>query len=165
MTTGVLLALTGEDAGIVRALDAPGTGLSVLRRCADLPELLSAGMAGLGRLAVLDTGIDERASALSGGNQQKVVVGKLLSGNSRILILDEPTKGVDVGSKAQIYEIMCDLTARGYGILLISSELPEVVTVRFLAFVVPPPAVWMPPELSLGVVMVEFEMFTVVPLP
>ena len=59
MTTGVLLALTGEDAGIVRALDAPGTGLSVLRRCADLPELLSAGMAGLGAVAVVDTELDD----------------------------------------------------------------------------------------------------------
>lgn len=73
------------------------------------------------------TSIDDTASSLSGGNQQKVVVSKLLSGKSRILILDEPTKGVDVGSKAQIYEIMCELAAQGYGILMISSELPEVV--------------------------------------
>lgn len=73
------------------------------------------------------TSIDDTASSLSGGNQQKVVVSKLLSGSSRILILDEPTKGVDVGSKAQIYEIMCELTAQGYGILMISSELPEVI--------------------------------------
>jgi rhamnose transport system ATP-binding protein len=78
-------------------------------------------------LKIRATSIDEEADALSGGNQQKLVVGKLLSGNSRILILDEPTKGVDVGSKSQMYEIMCDLTDKGYGILLISSELPEVV--------------------------------------
>lgn len=78
-------------------------------------------------LKIRATSIDEEADALSGGNQQKVVVGKLLSGNSRILILDEPTKGVDVGSKSQMYEIMCDLTDKGYGILLISSELPEVI--------------------------------------
>lgn len=71
--------------------------------------------------------IDEAAGALSGGNQQKVVVAKLLAGNAKILILDEPTKGVDVGSKAQIYEIMCQLAAKGFGILLISSELPEVI--------------------------------------
>ncbi len=78
-------------------------------------------------LKIRATSIDEDAESLSGGNQQKVVVGKLLSGNSRILILDEPTKGVDVGSKSQMYEIMCDLTDKGYGILLISSELPEVI--------------------------------------
>ena len=73
------------------------------------------------------TSVEDTASSLSGGNQQKVVVSKLLSSNMKILILDEPTKGVDVGSKAQIYEIMCDLAAKGYGILLISSELPEVI--------------------------------------
>ena len=78
-------------------------------------------------MKVRATSIDDTASSLSGGNQQKVVVSKLLSGKSRILILDEPTKGVDVGSKAQIYEIMCELAAQGYGILMISSELPEVV--------------------------------------
>lgn len=71
--------------------------------------------------------IESSASSLSGGNQQKVVVSKLLSGDTKVLILDEPTKGIDVGSKAQIYDIMCDLTAKGYGILLISSELPEVI--------------------------------------
>jgi len=73
------------------------------------------------------TSIDDTAMSLSGGNQQKVVVSKLLSGESKILILDEPTKGVDVGSKAQMYEIMCELAAKGFGILLISSELPEVI--------------------------------------
>ena len=73
------------------------------------------------------TSVEDTAASLSGGNQQKVVVSKLLSSNMEILILDEPTKGVDVGSKAQIYEIMCELAEKGYGILLISSELPEVI--------------------------------------
>ncbi|MDL2206658.1 sugar ABC transporter ATP-binding protein [Eubacteriales bacterium OttesenSCG-928-N13] len=78
-------------------------------------------------LEVKATGIDDTAASLSGGNQQKVVVGKLLAGKAKILILDEPTKGVDVGSKAQIYEIMCDLAKQGFAILMISSELPEVI--------------------------------------
>ena len=56
---GVLLALTGDDAEILRALSVPGSGMSVVRRCADLPELLSAGMAGLASLVVLDTDFDE----------------------------------------------------------------------------------------------------------
>jgi rhamnose transport system ATP-binding protein len=68
------------------------------------------------------------AASLSGGNQQKVVVAKLLSCETKILIMDEPTKGVDVGSKAQIYQIMCDLAGQGFGILMVSSELPEVVS-------------------------------------
>ena len=79
------------------------------------------------QLRIRATGIEDTAASLSGGNQQKVVVSKLLSGRSKILIMDEPTKGVDVGSKAQIYEIMRSLTEQGYGILMISSELPEVI--------------------------------------
>ena len=78
-------------------------------------------------LKVRAVNVETGAASLSGGNQQKVVIGKLLSEESRILIMDEPTKGVDVGSKAQIYELMCELTAQGYGILMISSELPEVI--------------------------------------
>ena len=78
-------------------------------------------------LAVKARSAGDTAESLSGGNQQKVVVAKLLFGNTRILILDEPTKGVDVGSKAAIYEIMCGLAAQGFGILMVSSELPEVI--------------------------------------
>ena len=65
--------------------------------------------------------------ALSGGNQQKVVVAKQLAADPKLIILDEPTKGVDVGSKAQIYEIMSDLASKGMAILMISSEMPEVI--------------------------------------
>jgi len=72
--------------------------------------------------------VADAAAALSGGNQQKLVVAKLLSSETRILVMDEPTKGVDVGSKAQIYQIMCDLAGQGFGILMVSSELPEVVS-------------------------------------
>lgn len=73
-------------------------------------------------LSVFDT-----ASSLSGGNQQKVIVAKVLSSDIKIVILDEPTKGVDVGAKAQIYEIMSSLAAQGYGVIMISSEMPEVI--------------------------------------
>ena len=64
---------------------------------------------------------------LSGGNQQKVVLGKWLAADVDVLILDEPTRGIDVGAKVEIYELMNRLTARGAGILMISSELPEVL--------------------------------------
>jgi ABC-type sugar transport system ATPase subunit len=64
---------------------------------------------------------------LSGGNQQKVVIGRWLATKPKILILDEPTKGVDVGAKAEIYAIMNDLARQGVAIIMISSELPEVV--------------------------------------
>jgi ribose transport system ATP-binding protein len=71
--------------------------------------------------------IERLVSKLSGGNQQKVVLGKWLLTNARILLLDEPTRGVDVGAKKEIYATIADLAARGMGILLISSELPEVL--------------------------------------
>jgi ribose transport system ATP-binding protein len=64
---------------------------------------------------------------LSGGNQQKVVLGKWLAGDVRIFIFDEPTRGIDVGSKVEIYNLMNRLTARGAGIIMISSELPELL--------------------------------------
>jgi len=66
-------------------------------------------------------------SSLSGGNQQKVVVARLLAAKLRILILDEPTHGVDVGAKAAIHQIMSDLAREGFGILMISSEMPEIL--------------------------------------
>ncbi|WP_462409532.1 sugar ABC transporter ATP-binding protein [Neobacillus sp. Marseille-QA0830] len=66
-------------------------------------------------------------SSLSGGNQQKVAVAKLLTSDLDIIILDEPTKGVDVGAKSAIYEIISGLAAQGYAIILVSSEMPEVL--------------------------------------
>jgi rhamnose transport system ATP-binding protein len=71
--------------------------------------------------------IFDLASSLSGGNQQKVIVAKLLSADLKIIILDEPTKGVDVGAKSAIHEIMSDLACQGYGVIMISSEMPEVL--------------------------------------
>ena len=64
---------------------------------------------------------------LSGGNQQKVVVAKWLASKPKVLILDEPTRGIDVGAKAEVHAIMAQLAERGVGILMISSELPEVL--------------------------------------
>ena len=69
----------------------------------------------------------DKASSLSGGNQQKVVVAKALGSDFKVLILDEPTKGVDVGAKAAIYEIMGELAQEGYAIIMISSEMPEIL--------------------------------------
>ena len=64
---------------------------------------------------------------LSGGNQQKVMIGRWLATNPEILILDEPTRGVDVGAKAEIYSIMNDLAKQGMSIIMISSEMPEII--------------------------------------
>jgi len=82
-----------------------------------------------GRLEVRATSVFDRAATLSGGNQQKIIVAKLLTGDMKVLILDEPTKGVDVGAKTAIFEIMGDLAERGYGIIMVSSEMVEVLGV------------------------------------
>lgn len=79
------------------------------------------------KVHVKATSIYDLASSLSGGNQQKVVVAKLLATDLKLIILDEPTKGVDVGAKSAIYEIMSDLAAQGYGVIMISSEMPEIL--------------------------------------
>ncbi|MEN1760294.1 sugar ABC transporter ATP-binding protein [Anoxynatronum sibiricum] len=70
---------------------------------------------------------DVDAESLSGGNQQKVVVGKWLARNSRVVIFDEPTRGIDVGSKVEIYNIMNALKSQGIGVIFVSSEMPEIL--------------------------------------
>jgi len=79
------------------------------------------------QLNVRSAGIDQLVKALSGGNQQKVVLAKWLVTNPSILILDEPTRGIDVGAKAEVHRIISDLASKGLAIILISSELPEVL--------------------------------------
>jgi rhamnose transport system ATP-binding protein len=64
---------------------------------------------------------------LSGGNQQKVVLGKWLATSPKVLIIDEPTRGIDVGTKAEVHRLMSELAGQGLAVLMISSELPEVL--------------------------------------
>jgi ribose transport system ATP-binding protein len=79
------------------------------------------------RLAIKTPSVDQRVKLLSGGNQQKVVLGKWLETNARILIFDEPTRGIDVVAKQEIYRLMRELTAQGVSIIMISSEMPELI--------------------------------------
>ncbi|MEW2029215.1 sugar ABC transporter ATP-binding protein [Streptomyces roseifaciens] len=79
------------------------------------------------RLKVRMSGLEQSARTLSGGNQQKIVIGKWLLAGARLLILDEPTRGVDVGAKVEIYRLVNELTAAGCAVLMISSDLPEVL--------------------------------------
>ncbi|MCR5687952.1 MAG: sugar ABC transporter ATP-binding protein [Lachnospiraceae bacterium] len=78
-------------------------------------------------LSIKTPGIDIDAGSLSGGNQQKVVVGKWLARKSRVVIFDEPTRGIDVGAKVEIYHIMNRLKEQGIAVMFISSEMPEVM--------------------------------------
>ena len=88
-----------------------------------------------GRLAVKCEGIEQSLGELSGGNQQKVVFGKWLATDPKILILDEPTRGVDVGAKARIHEEIFALASKGVALLLISSDLPEVLALSDRVYV------------------------------
>src|SRR5699024_4714359 len=83
----------------------------------------------MNRLNVKATGADQETKTLSGGNQQKVVIAKWLGIEPKLLILDEPTRGVDVGAKKEIYTIMNELTKSGVAIIMVSSELPEILGV------------------------------------
>jgi len=79
------------------------------------------------RLSLRSRSVQQPVGQLSGGNQQKVVFARALAGEVKVLLLDEPTRGVDVGAKQDIYRIIGDLTAQGVGVILVSSELPEVL--------------------------------------
>jgi rhamnose transport system ATP-binding protein len=71
--------------------------------------------------------LTQHVAELSGGNQQKVVLGKWLATDPKVIILDEPTKGIDIGSKAAVHRFISQLVARGLSVILVSSELPEVL--------------------------------------
>ena len=79
------------------------------------------------KMAIKAPSLDELVSKLSGGNQQKVVLARWLARQPMLLILDEPTRGIDVGAKAEIYRLIDELAASGIGIILISSEMPELI--------------------------------------
>ncbi|MGA2763304.1 MAG: sugar ABC transporter ATP-binding protein [Spirochaetia bacterium] len=79
------------------------------------------------KLSIRSTGVLQKVWSLSGGNQQKVLIAKLLSVAPRILFMDEPTRGIDVGAKSEIHRLLRELAGEGIGIVMISSELPEVI--------------------------------------
>ncbi len=79
------------------------------------------------RLTIKTESPETHALNLSGGNQQKVVIAKWIGIGPKVLILDEPTRGVDVGAKREIYQLMNELTDRGVAIVMVSSELPEIL--------------------------------------
>ena len=81
----------------------------------------------VGRFGIKTPALYSPVSILSGGNQQKVALSRWLATRPSVLLLDEPTQGIDVGAKAEIHRLMGDLAERGLAILLISSELPEIL--------------------------------------
>jgi D-allose transport system ATP-binding protein len=120
------------------------SNFSILQNLAISKELLDSRLGGLwGRvdlkrdrilaleqreaLSIKCSSVDQNITELSGGNQQKVLIGKWLATEPAVVIFDEPTKGIDVGSKAEIYRIMRRLADEGKGVIMVSSELPELL--------------------------------------
>lgn len=108
------------------------TSLAILRRLSRfrfVRRRLERKIAGqyVDRLRIRTPSLDQEVGKLSGGNQQKVVLARWLAAKPKVLILDEPTRGIDVGAKAEIYQLIDDLANEGLGIMLISSELPEIL--------------------------------------
>lgn len=81
----------------------------------------------VGALRIKTPSVEQKVKNLSGGNQQKVVIAKWLMAEPKVLVLDEPTRGIDVGAKYEIYNIMNELVDKGVSIIMISSELPEIL--------------------------------------
>jgi rhamnose transport system ATP-binding protein len=111
---------------------AANTTLAVLRRISRFGWLnfrreraLAADY--VGRLSIKTASVDAPVGHLSGGNQQKVALARWLAAEPSVIILDEPTQGIDVGAKAEIHRLMGDLAEKGLAILMISSELPEIL--------------------------------------
>lgn len=93
----------------------------------NIPRSLSTALDYVGKLRIKIASPFQRVENLSGGNQQKVIIAKWLLANPKILILDEPTRGIDVGAKYEIYNLMNQFVEQGVGIVMISSELPEIL--------------------------------------
>lgn len=93
----------------------------------DRPEERNMANSSVDNLKIKIASIESDASSLSGGNQQKVVVGKWISRDSHVVIFDEPTRGIDVAAKVEIYNIMNELKQAGIGVMFVSSELPEIL--------------------------------------
>ena len=152
------IEIAGQVVKITSPIDAIGHGISLVpedrkeqglvlgMNCRDnmtLPQVgdLTNGpfVSGSKEVAIFDTYHEkleiktpswkQQAGNLSGGNQQKIVIGKWLSMAPKVLIVDEPTRGIDVGSKSEIHNLIRDLAAQGYAIIVISSEMPEVLRV------------------------------------
>jgi len=122
-TFGLFLGLSVRQNISICSLDVLSNRMSFIRRDAERQQVEEA----IQNLKIKTPGAEQLVYALSGGNQQKIVLAKWLATEPDILILDEPTRGIDVGSKAEIYQIMDDLSRAGKSIIMISSEMPEII--------------------------------------
>ncbi|WP_313259462.1 sugar ABC transporter ATP-binding protein [Lacrimispora sp.] len=120
---GILSNLSVSDNMNIALLDTNSNRLGFVSR--EKEEKLALG--GIRDFKIKTPSPDKKIVELSGGNQQKCIVARWISTNPKVLILDEPTKGIDVGAKSEFYHMICKFAREGLGIILISSELPEVI--------------------------------------
>ena len=121
--TGLMLNAMIKDNAVLPSLPAHHKKFGIL----DLKWETESSKEYVDKLAVKTPGIHTIISTLSGGNQQKVILAKWLLANSKILILDEPTRGIDVNAKSEFYGLMNEFVAQGGAIIMVSSELPEII--------------------------------------
>ncbi len=123
---GLVMYRPLKDNIVMPVINALNKGVFV-----DRGELKKLADKAVKKYSIKTPSIDKIASELSGGNQQKVILGRWTNEkmDTKVLILDEPTKGIDVGTKAEIYQMMCDLAKQGLAVIFISSELTEVINV------------------------------------
>jgi ribose transport system ATP-binding protein len=122
-TQGVFLNLSIANNITISALKALSNAVSVINRKKEQSTVDNL----VEKLRIKLRSVKDDCSSLSGGNQQKVSISKLLGADCRVLLFDEPTRGVDVGAKIEIYKIINDLVGEGYAIIMVSSEMPEVI--------------------------------------
>lgn len=119
---GLNLGMTIKDNIVMASVDKISkAGVINKKKRTEIPALLKE------ELKIVTPGINQQVGNLSGGNQQKVVLSKWLASDSKIIIFDEPTRGIDVGAKVEVYQLMNKLVQKGVGIIMISSELPELL--------------------------------------
>ena len=120
--SGLVLAQTIRTNLILSSFKQHSTGMFL-----DEGKIEATGQGHIDTLRIKTPSIDEIVGQLSGGNQQKVVIGKWLNSEADIYIFDEPTRGIDVGAKVEVYNVMNDLVKRGKCVIMISSEMPEIL--------------------------------------
>ncbi|MBF0677975.1 MAG: sugar ABC transporter ATP-binding protein [Devosia sp.] len=117
--------ITGEP--IFKNVSLPSLGKTSRSGFLRMAEEFKLSRTYTGRLDLRASSLSQNVSTLSGGNQQKVVIAKWLATLPKVIILDEPTKGIDIGSKAAVHEFMGELVAQGLSVIMVSSELPEIL--------------------------------------
>ncbi len=122
-TQGILANLSVSENINVSLLDANSNSLGVI----DVKKEREAAEKGISDFAIKTPSKEKKIVELSGGNQQKCIVARWMATMPKVLILDEPTKGIDVGAKAEFYQMICRFAKQGLGVILISSEMPEVI--------------------------------------